>query len=123
MAEHAFQTEDHEIRAEGVEAFTLRIAGRVSQEEAPALRKRIMDVLHAKSEPQIVLALGKVDSMDTAGAAVLVEAILEGRRTGKKVLLCSPSDSVMRMFEMAGLEVAFEACCPNPDVTWQRLQH
>ncbi|ANM31085.1 hypothetical protein ABI59_18145 [Acidobacteria bacterium Mor1] len=123
MAALGFRTEDHPIRTQEVKAFTLRVAGRVSAEEVPELRSRILNVLDRQSEDRIVLALGQVESMDTAGAAVMVEAILRGRSAGKKVLICSPSPSVMRMFEMAGLEVAFEACCPTPDVTWQRLQH
>ena len=122
MGELAFRTEDHEIRGE-VEAFTLRIAGTVSRAEAPVLRTRILDVLQKKPEERIVLSLGNIDSMDTAGAAVLVEAVLAGQRAGKRVLLCSSSASVMRMFEMAGVEDAIEACCPTPDVTWQRLQN
>ena len=122
MDSTAFQTEDHEIRGE-VEAFTLRIQGQVARDEVPELRDRILDVLAHRPFERIVLSLGNVRTMDTAGAAVLVEAVLEGRARGKRVLLCSPSESVMQMFEMAGLEDALGACCPTPDVTWQRLQH
>ncbi len=121
MAVTAFRLEDQEIRDEGVHAFTLRIGGQVSRSEAPVLRSRILEVLD-REEDRIVLSLGKVTGMDTAGAAVLVEAVVEGRRRGKRVLLCSPSPSVMKMFELSGLEEALEACSPNPDVTWQRLK-
>ena len=122
MPATALQLEDHEIREGGVHAFTLRIAGVVARADAPVLRSRLLEVLE-RDEKRIVLSLGGVTSMDTAGAAVLVEAVVEGRRRGKRVLLCSPSASVIGMFELAGLEDAFEACSPNPEVTWQRLQN
>ena len=114
------RTETHEIRGE-VEAFTLRLFGEVSYQDATELRLGIDDAL-ARPFEQVVFALGAVEQMDTAGAALLVEAVLEGRRRGKRVLLCSPSDPVMKMFELTGLEEVFDACCATPDVTWQRLQ-
>jgi len=120
MPATALQLEDEEIRRGGVRAFTLRITGAVSRADAPRLRSRILRVLD-REEERIVLSLGGVTSMDTAGAAVLVEAVVEGRRRGKRVLLCSPSPSVIGMFELAGLERALDACSPNPEVTWQRL--
>lgn len=121
MPSTALRFEDHAMRDEGLRAFTLRIAGQISRAEVPVLRSRILEVLD-RPEDRIVLSLGSVTDMDTAGAAVLVEAVVEGRRRSKRVLLCSPSPSVMRMFELSGLTEALEACSPNPDATLERLR-
>ena len=120
MPNPGYQSEIHEV-GDGVEAVTLRLAGRLSFTDAPALEREIHAVL-AQPFNKVVLALGNVSEMDTAGAAVLVEGVLQGRRAGKRVLLCSPNASVMKLFELSGIAEVLEACCPTPATTWQRLQ-
>jgi len=116
----AFQTEiasiqDHE------DASTFRVRGRVRYAEAPELRNRVLDWIDGTPASRLVISLGQVEEIDTSGAAVLVEALLRGRQVHKSILLCSPSDSVLRLFRLAGFEEALDACCATPAETAQRL--
>jgi anti-anti-sigma factor len=102
-----------------VSAF--RVRGRVRYPEAPELRRRILTWIDGSSASRLVISLGEVDDIDASGAAVLVEGLLRGRKLSKPVLLCSPSESVIRLFRLAGFEDALEACCANPAETARRL--
>ena len=100
---------------------TLRIKGSVTYHDAPELRDWILQEVAQTPAPRLVLSLGDVEKMDTAGAAVLVEALLEGQKRGLRMLLCTPSESVLRMFRLAGLEQVLEHCCANSAETKRRL--
>ena len=54
-------------------------------------------------------------------AAVLVEALMAAKRRGLRLLLCSPSESVLRMFRLAGFEEVLDHCCSTPEETRRRL--
>jgi len=121
MATPAFQTERVPI-PEMPEATTLRLRGRVTTDEAPDLREYILDEISGMSATKLVLQLSGVDEIDTAGAAVLAEALKFGQNKGLRVLLCSPSPPVMNLFRLAGFEDVLGQCCNDPQETWRRLQ-
>lgn len=120
MQVDAFQTEVVAV-PDIPDAMTVRIKGKVRYTDASALRKLVLDEISATSADKVVLELGGVEEMDTSGAAVLVEALLLGRDRNKRILLCSPSESVLRLFRLAGFEDALRACCPTPQETRRRL--
>ena len=120
MQAEAFQTEVVAI-PEIPDAMTVRIKGKVRYPDVPALRKRVLGEISSSAADKIVLELGSVQEMDTSGAAVLVEALLAGREQNKRILLCSPSESVLSLFRLAGFEDALKACCPTPQETRRRL--
>lgn len=121
MNDSTFQTE---IRAvAGLEdASTLHIRGRIRYAQAPALRREILDWITRSPASRLIIELDAVEEMDTSGAAVLVESLVFGRDRSKQMLLCSPSESVMRLFRLAGFEEALAACCPSPAEALRRLQ-
>jgi len=104
------------------DAAAFRVRGRVRYAEAPGLRNELLDWIGAASQSRLVIELDGVEDMDTSGAAVLVEALLTGRDQGKRVLLCSPSESVLRLFRLAGFEEALRACCPTAAEARRRLE-
>ncbi len=120
MRELPFQTEIAQ-NAEVPGVGTLRVKGSVTYHNAPELRDRILQEVAQTSASRLVLSLGDVEKMDTAGAAVLVEALLEGQKRGLRMLLCTPSESVLRMFRLAGLEQVLGHCCANSAETKRRL--
>ena len=121
MATSGFHTEVTSI-PEMPEAGAVHLRGRITYDEAPELREIILAQLSESKASKIVLELSDVEQMDTAGAAVLAEALKFGQNRGMRVLLCSPSESVMRIFRLAGFEEVLNYCCSDPQQTWQRLQ-
>ena len=121
MSEAAFQTNVTSI-AEMPEAGTIHLRGRVTFTEAPDVRRELLDEIRVMNGSKVVLELAGVEEIDTAGAAVLAETLKTGLNRGLRVLLCSPSDSVMRIFRLAGFEDVLGHCCKDPQETWRRLQ-
>ena len=103
------------------EVEVLSVQGRVTYLNAARLRSIIFAELKSKAR-RIVIELGSVDALDTAGVAVLVEAIKAGQEQSKEVLLCTPSETVMRIFHLAGLSEILESCHATPDELSRRLQ-
>ena len=121
METRAFQTEVTSI-SQMPEATTVHLRGRVTADEAPELREAILGELRKTAASKLVLELASVEQIDTAGAAVLAEALKFGQNRGMRVLLCSPSEPVMRIFRLAGFDEVLTHCCSDPQETWQRLQ-
>lgn len=120
MAEPAFRTQTE--RVEDVpDATTIHLEGRATLEDAAGLRESLLAEVSATPSAKIVLELSRVEDMDTAGAAVLVEALALGHRRGRRMLLCSPSESVVRRFRLAGFEEVLDYTCATPDETRRRL--
>jgi len=117
----AFQTEVTPIDAMP-EAGTIRLRGSVTYREAPQVRSVLLEEVRKHVGSKLVLALGDIEKIDTAGAAVLAETLKAGLDRGLRVLLCSPSPAVINIFRLAGFDSVLEHCCENPDVTWSRLQ-
>jgi len=103
-------------------ASYLDLAGRATLDEIPELRDSILAEVGGTAATQLVFRLGGVEKLDTAGAAVLIEAIRLGHQRGLKLWLCSPSESVVQMFQLAGLEEVLDYCCSTPEETRRRLQ-
>ena len=106
----------------GVEdASSVVLRGRATYDQAQRLRSELLERVETATTSKLVLFLGDVERMDTAGAAVVVEALRLGHELGKKVLICSASPSVVGMFRLAGFEEALEFCTSCPEETLQRL--
>jgi anti-anti-sigma factor len=118
----AFQTEVTPSD-EMPEAGTIRLSGSVTYREAPEVRSVLLKEVRKHAGSKLVLALGDIEKIDTAGAAVLAEALKAGLDRGLRVLLCSPSPAVINIFRLAGFDSVLDHCCANPDVTWARLQN
>jgi anti-anti-sigma factor len=120
MVDAAFQTEvAHKESMPDV--TSIRIRGRVTHDEGARLRDFLIGEVSQVSTPKLILELSGIDVFDTAGAAVLVETLLTARKLQKTILMCSPSDPVMRVFRLAGFEDVLERCTRSPEETMQRL--
>ncbi len=116
----AFQTEIQEVPGRpGV--IRIVVQGRITYHEAPEFREVILGEIASTSGMVLVIELGRVERIDTAGLAVLVEGLLASRQRNLKMFLCQPSQSVLQLFRMANLRDALEASCATPGEIEQRL--
>jgi anti-anti-sigma factor len=104
------------------DASTLHVRGSIRYGQAVAFRQAVLDWVTRSPSSRLIIELDDVEDMDTSGVAVLVESLIFGRDRSKQMLLCSPSESVMRLFRLAGFEEALKACCPSPAEALRRLQ-
>ncbi|MEO1367388.1 MAG: STAS domain-containing protein [Acidobacteriota bacterium] len=91
----------------------LHLAGSVTYAQASELRRHLFDAIETRGDEaggRLVLELADVETMDTSAMAVLVEGLLATRRSGPHVSFCTPSRSVRKVFELAGLTEALERC-------------
>lgn len=103
------------------DACRLKVMGRITYREAPELRKAILGEVARACTPALIIDLGKVEYMDTAGVAVLVEGLLASQKQGLRMVLCEPSQSVLQVFRLAGLHDALENCCAKMEELQQKL--
>jgi anti-sigma B factor antagonist len=76
---------------------------------APALRERLIDVLHRGTD-LLIVDLSHVRSCDTAGLAVLVGTQRRARLLGITMRLVAPSLPVNRVLGSTGLMRSFTIC-------------
>ena len=89
--------------------WTLSVKGEVDLYTSPELRTAIMKLL-AKAKHGLGVDLSQVPYMDSSGVATLVEGLKSARSTQKKFVLVSPSESVMKVLQLARLDAVFEVC-------------
>ena len=88
----------------------VHLQGQATFRQAPELRRQIFQAVGARDTERLVVELADVEAMDTAAMAVLVEALMATRQDGPNVYFCTPSESVRKVFELAGLERALSRC-------------
>ena len=76
-------------------------AGRLDSAAAPLLQQALV-TLDAAGERRIVLDLGRLDYISSAGLGVLFWIAKRMREVGGALALCSLGDQVRRVFELAG---------------------
>jgi anti-anti-sigma factor len=76
---------------------------------APALRKRLIDVLHRGTD-LLILDLSRVQSCDTAGLAVLIGTQRRAGLLGITMRLVAPSLPVCKVLNATGLRRNFTIC-------------
>ena len=100
-----------DFQAEAEEkAGVLSLAGRISYHQAPHLRASLFEAIDNTRTSHLLVDLAEVEAMDTASLAVLVEGLIATEGKGPEIFLCAPSESVRRIFRLAGLNGALAQC-------------
>jgi len=81
----------------------VRLAGALDAAAAPALRERLIGLLHS-GLGLLVLDLSRVSSCDSAGLAVLIGAERRARVLGTAMCLAAPSIPVAKLLHLTGLD-------------------
>jgi anti-anti-sigma factor len=87
----------------------VRLAGALDIAAAPALRERLIGMLHPGLS-LLVLDLSRVPSCDPAGLAVLIGTQRRARLLGIVVRLAAPSLPVAKLLRLTGLDRSLTIC-------------
>lgn len=105
-------------------AGVLTLQGTATYHEAPALRRELLSAMAHRGAENLVVDLAAVERMDTAAMAVLVEGLLAAHGDhGPQLYFCSPSESVRKVFHLAGLDDAVARCRSCLADLEHRLRH
>jgi anti-anti-sigma factor len=103
----------HPAPAQPADRAIVRLDGALDVAAAPALRERLIGVLH-RGTSLLVLDLSGVLSCDVSGLAVLIGTQRRARLLGTVVRLAAPSPPVAKLLRSTGLDRSFTIC---PDLS------
>jgi anti-sigma B factor antagonist len=94
------------------------LQGEIDLQEAPALRRALLDCLQEKTD--MIVDMGGVSYIDSSGIACLVEAFQAARKVGSFFALAAVSPGAMRVLELARLDAVFTICTKVEDALAER---
>ncbi len=100
---------DYDSQA-GAYTAMLKVSGAVTFREAPELRRELLQAITAHPERNLVVELSQVTRFDTAAMAVLLEGLMMTAGIEPEVFLVGASESVTKVFRLAGFEDALLRC-------------
>jgi len=86
----------------------ISVAGRVTIDTSPDLRKRLIAVLEGESLNRMTINLTNVPYIDCSGLATLVESLRLARRQSLEVELSGLHDRVLYLLQITGLLNLFQ---------------
>lgn len=86
------------------DTLTVRLSGEIDHHAAAEVRERIDARIHALRPQVTVLDLSGIDFMDSAGLGLIMGRIALMRRLGGETMLKDPTDKVLRIVRLSGLE-------------------
>jgi len=102
-----FEASSHNIRSKRI-----NVRGEVDLHSAPVLLEQILAAIERKPEV-IIINLGQVTKMDSAGVAVLIEGINEARKQKIILSLQDLSKPAQSVLEMARVDKLFQVSGKN----------
>ncbi len=94
-----------EKQVEGT-VVVLAVKGDVDLYSSPSLREAVLKAV-SRTEHAVVINLAQVTYMDSSGVATLVEGLRATRERGMRFSLVSPSQSVLKVLQLARLDTIF----------------
>lgn len=85
-------------------SLTISLRGEIDHHGAVAVRGQIDEQLYAERPQTLVLDLGGVDFMDSAGLGLIMGRYHKTQEIGTELVLRDPSRRVEKMMKMAGLD-------------------
>ncbi len=88
------------------EIAVVTLKGDIDLEHSSRMRQSLLGVLG--DARGIIVDLAGVTMIDSSGVASLLEGIQEARKKGKDFILAAPGDPVMRVLNLARLDMVFQ---------------
>lgn len=110
---NAGATIGHPGESSPADRTVIRLDGALNLAGAPALRERLIGVLHRGANP-LILDLSRVLSCDASGLAVLIGTQRRARLLGVAMRLAAPSPPVAKLLRSTGLARFFTI---HPDLS------
>jgi len=83
------------------DVYIFKISGRLNSNSAPKLEKKFEQTIESGLN-YMILDLEKIEYLSSAGLRVILGAIKKLNRTSGKLVICSASDNVKEVFQIAG---------------------
>jgi len=87
-------------------AIVVHAAGDIDLSTSPQLREAVLKASKGKTGT-VAIGLAGVDYMDSSGVATMVEGLKASQSGGKTFVLLKPSESVMKVLQLARLDSVF----------------
>lgn len=81
--------------------------GHINASNAKSFQRQLLDALASREYSSLLVDMGQVESLDSAGLMALVSALTQAQQVGKRFGLCGISPSIRIIFEMTQLDRAF----------------
>ena len=110
MNDTSVRARDIDVRIiENDSQTTVEIAGRVTIDSSPQLRRFLLRLLERKAGVMVVIDISKVSYLDTSGIAALLESLEATRARSVKLRLVGASGRVRILVELLELPRIFDA--------------
>lgn len=93
-------TSTYEVKED---VLIVRLSGELDHHEAEMLRHKWQKILYQNPVKHVVVNLEQVTFMDSSGIGVILGRYKEVMQLGGKMVVCSITPSVKRLFEMSGI--------------------
>ena len=95
------------------DVYIFKISGRLDSNTAPELEKKLKQPIESGSN-HIIIDFEKIEYLSSAGLRVILNAIKKLNSTAGKLVICSVSDDVRKVFQNAGFD-SLISIVPNFD--------
>lgn len=85
------------------DVLIVRLSGELDHHEAEKLRSKWQNILYENPVKHVIVNLKQVTFMDSSGIGVILGRYKEVVQLGGKMIVCSVTPSIKRLFEMSGL--------------------
>ncbi len=83
------------------------LEGELDRETVPEVRKPLLRAARREGLQRLAIDFSRVDRIDTAGVAVMVEVLQAVSRNGRTLLVEGLAEELKRLFRLARLDEAF----------------
>ena len=88
-------------------ALVLTVSGEIDMHFATEFRKEMFDAF-SSAPNRMIIDMAGIEFIDSSGIATLVEGLREAKAKSTEFILCSLSEKVRDIFELARLETIFK---------------